>query len=164
MRLIDGKDGWRGKDLVVAQAVAFPYATVHELSLGGDAPRSTRPRRLCRGLAPGLGVTSLRGRKLPWIMRRHDPRHPLLSPFPVVVAAVATFLVVLAFLSAQLRAGGDPGLSAARIASAQPRVPGSPAATTRQSGGSGAYGSASARVSSLATPVSTHQSGGGEQD
>ncbi len=98
-------------------------------------------------------------------MRRGNPRHPLLSPFPVVVAAVATFLVVLAFLSAQLRTGHDPGLSVARVASAQRPAPGSPTVTTRQSGGSGPTPGASAGSSSLATPVSTHQSGDdGERD
>ena len=37
-RKIDEVDGWRGRDLFIAHAVAFPDISVHELVLAPDAP------------------------------------------------------------------------------------------------------------------------------
>jgi hypothetical protein len=38
-RKIDALDGWRGRDLLIVHAVAFPDVTVHQLVLAPDAPR-----------------------------------------------------------------------------------------------------------------------------
>ncbi len=82
-----------------------------------------------------------------------------------MVAAVATFLVVLAFLSAQLQAGGDPGLVQTRTAAVRPAESGSSVVTTRVSGGGGPAAEASPGGQSHAPQVSTRQSGGAaEQD
>lgn len=73
---------------------------------------------------------------------RFRDRHPLLNPFPVIVATLAGFLVTFAFLTAQLSNGRDPavGQLAARVSSAS----GAPAMRTRASGGAGAAGQSSA--------------------
>lgn len=95
-------------------------------------------------------------------------RHPLLTPFPVVVSTVATFLVVLGFLAGQMRHGRDPALGggapAALIASSGH---GSSTLVTRASGGpspSSGAGSGPSHAATGKAPVTATSGSGGEGD
>ena len=94
-------------------------------------------------------------------MTETRPRRRKPGPLPVVLGTIATFLVVLALLAVQLRAGHDPVLGtgtpvAVAAGGHQPVV-------TRSSG---ATPSASATVSpnQSTQAVTTRTSGGGERE
>jgi hypothetical protein len=51
-----------------------------------------------------------------------DGRRPRPRPWPVISAALATFVIAFVLLAAQLRAGRDPALGAGVAASPAPRT------------------------------------------
>ena len=85
-------------------------------------------------------------------------RRRLPGPFPVVLATIATFLVVLALLAVQLQAGRDPalgsGATVAQLSGGGHRV------VTRTSGGGQVTGTPA--HNGKTHPVTTRTSGGGE--
>jgi hypothetical protein len=67
--------------------------------------------------------------------RRARRAHPLLGAFPLVVIALATFLVLFTLMMARLRAGADPALRASTSTSVAAAGSAGRAVTTRASGG-----------------------------
>ena len=66
--------------------------------------------------------------------RARNP-HPLLSPFPLTVMTLATFLVFFALMTARLKAGADPALRAGTTTPVAAASSGARAVITRTSGG-----------------------------
>ena len=84
------------------------------------------------------------------------------GPLPVILATVATFLVLVVLLAAQLRSGHDPALgSGARVALVSGKHGAS--VVTRTSGGGGAQAVPGGKAASTHHPVTTRTSGGGEE-
>ena len=61
--------------------------------------------------------------------------HPLLSPFPLTVMTLTTFLVLLALMMARFNAGADPALRASTTTAVAAASSGVRAVATRTSGG-----------------------------
>jgi hypothetical protein len=86
---------------------------------------------------------------------RTRPRRRGPGPLPVVFSSLATFLVVLTLMAAQLYAGHDPALGRGQVSAAK----GGHGVVTRTSGAADP-GPASAAPQ----PVTTRSSGGEEED
>jgi hypothetical protein len=80
-------------------------------------PKIDEPRRSARASSPARNA------------------HPLLSPFPLTVMTLTTFLVLFALMMARLKAGADPALRASSTTPVAAASSGARAVITRTSGG-----------------------------